>query len=57
MRIYINPIYQIKDELKNDKIKAKSVPKSALLILLVHELTYLLKTYVSSKVELQKNIL
>lgn len=54
MRIYINPIYQTKGELKNDKIKIKSVLKSALLILLVHELANLLKTYDSSKIELQK---
>ena len=54
MRIYINPIYQIKGELKNDKIKTKSVLKSALLILLVHELAHLLKAYDSSLVELQK---
>ena len=54
MRIYINPIYQIKGELKNDKIKTKSVLKSALLILLVHELDHLLKAYISSKVEFQK---
>ena len=54
MRIYINPIYQIKGDLKNDKIKTKSVLKSALLILLVHEFTLLLKAYESSKVEFQK---
>ena len=54
MRIYINPIYQIKGDLKTDEIKRKSVLKSALLILLVHELAHLLKAYDSSIVGLQK---
>ena len=54
MRIYINPIYQIKGDLKTDEIKRKSVLKSALFILLVHELAHLLKAYDSSIVGLQK---
>ena len=52
MRIYMNPIYQIKGDLKTDEIKRKSVLKSALL--LVHELDHLLKAYDSSIVGLQK---
>ena len=54
MRIYINPIYQIKGDLKTDEIKRKSVLKSALFILLVHELAHLLKAYDSSIVGWQK---
>ena len=54
MRIYINPIYQMKGDLKTDEIKRKSVLKSALLILLVHELAHLLKAYDTSVVGLQK---
>ena len=37
MRIYINPIYEISENLKKDNNQIKSVLKSALIILLVYE--------------------
>ena len=41
MRIYINPIYEISENLQKDDNKIKSVVKSALIILLVHEIALL----------------
>jgi len=54
MRIYINPIYEISENLKKDKNQVKSVLKSALIILLVHEIAHFLKGY-SSPYTLKKN--
>ena len=54
MRIFVNPIYEISGELRNNNENIKSVLKSALLVLLVHELAHLLKAY-NSKETLQKN--
>ena len=54
MKIYINPIYVISDNLEKDKDKVKSILRSILFILLVHELAQFLKAYNSSKT-LQKN--
>ena len=45
MKIYINPIYDITDNIKKDKEKAKSILRSVLLILLVNVLEYFLKAY------------
>ena len=47
MRIYINPIYEISDNIQKDPIQLKSVLKSAILILLIYELFYFLKVYSS----------
>ena len=47
MRIYINPIYEISENIQKDPAQLKSVLKSALLILLVHELAHFLKAYPS----------
>ena len=49
MRIYINPLYEISGEAKNDSTKSKSIIKSALFILLVHELAHFLKAYNSDE--------
>ena len=49
MRIYINPLYEISGEAKNDLKKSKSIIKSALFILLVHELAHFLKAYNSDE--------
>lgn len=54
MRIYINPIYEISENLKKDSNQIKSVLKSALIILLVHEIAHFLKAYSSQKT-LKKN--
>ena len=54
MRIYINPIYEISGDLKDNDKKIKSVLKSALLVLLVHEMTHFLKAY-NSEEELQND--
>ena len=54
MKIYINPIYGITDNLKKDDEKTKSILRSVLLILLVNELDYFLKAYNPVK-SLQKN--
>ena len=47
MRIYINPIYEISENIQKDPIQLKSVLKSAILILLIYELFYFLKVYSS----------
>lgn len=47
MRIYINPIYEISENIQKDPIQLKSVLKSAILILLIYELFYFLKAYSS----------
>ena len=54
MRIYINPIYEISENLKKDNNQIKSVLKSTLIILLVHEIANFLKAY-SSQNTLKKN--
>ena len=54
MRIYINPIFEISGDLKNDNKKIKSVIKGTLLILLVYELANFLKAY-NTEESLQKN--
>ena len=53
MRIYINPIYEISENIQKDPIQLKSVLKSAILILLIYELFYFLKAY-SSENEIRK---
>lgn len=45
MRIFINPILEFSEEAKNDEAQRKSILKSALIILLVHEIAHLLKYY------------
>lgn len=45
MKIYINPIYEISDNLKNENEKVNYILKSVLLILLVHLLDQFLKAY------------
>ena len=54
MRIYINPIYEISENLKKNDNQIKSVLKSALIILLVHEIANFLKAY-SSQNTLKNN--
>ena len=45
MRIYINPVFEISGDLKNDNQKINSVLKGTLIILLVYELAHFLKAY------------
>ena len=45
MRIFINPKLQFSEEVKNDKAQMKSILKSALIIILIHELIHLLNFY------------
>ena len=45
MRVCINPIYKISESIQKDPIQLKSILKSALLILLIHELAQFLKAY------------
>jgi hypothetical protein len=54
MRIYINPIYEISGELKDNVQKIKTILRSALFVLLVHELAHFLKAYKSEE-ELQND--
>ena len=54
MRIYINPVFEISGDLKNDNQKINSVLKGTLIILLVHELANFLKAY-NTEESLKKN--
>ena len=45
MKIFINPIMNFSDEAKEDECQMKSILKSALIILLIHEIAHLLKFY------------
>ena len=45
MRIYINPVFEISGDIKNDNKKIKSILKGTLLILLAYELSNFLKAY------------
>lgn len=54
MRIYINPVFEISGDLKNDNQKINSVLKGTLIILLVHELAHFLKAYNTDE-SLKKN--
>ena len=45
MRIFVNPIYEISKNIQNNEHQLKTVLKSALLVLFVHEITHFLKAY------------
>lgn len=45
MRIFINPILEISENIQKDKNKLKSILKSALFTLLIHEMVHFLKAY------------
>lgn len=45
MRIFINPLYEITENIQNDTKQLKSVLRSAIIVLLIHEIATLLKAY------------
>ena len=45
MKIFINPILDFSDIAKEDEMQRKNILKSALIILLIHEVSHLLKFY------------
>ena len=44
-KIFLNPILKFSDKAKKDKSQRTNILKSALVILLIHEITHLLKIY------------